>query len=521
MIKHAQGHGPLVLIILDGWGMRAEKQHNGIALAHKPFFDALWRDYPHTLIDGSGPAVGLPKGVMGNSEVGHMNLGAGRIVYTGLSQIYTAIENGEFFKNEVLLGAVRQANNYQGRLHLMGLLSDGAVHSHLDHLYAMLEIAKQNNVRDVVIHCFMDGRDTPPKDGIKYITQLEDQIKSIGVGRIGSVSGRYYAMDRDQRWDRVETAFLAICGRADSKTSDYKAYMQSSYDRGEGDEFIKPVTVVGDDGQPLTVVDARDAMIFYNFRADRAREITRAFVDKNFEGFDRKGQQLPAVFVCASPYDKTIEAPIAFEPVYPKNIFPEILSNKGVRQLRIAETEKYAHVTFFFNGGRDVLFEGEERELIPSPKVATYDLMPEMSAFKVKDKLIEHLKSQKYGVVICNLANADMVGHTAVPKAIIKAVEVVDRCLSEIIPVVLSCGGKALVISDHGNAEEMVDKHGEPMTAHTTNLVPCILVSKEHAGVRLSDGGRLCDVAPTMLALMGLEVPKEMTGKNLVISPDP
>jgi 2,3-bisphosphoglycerate-independent phosphoglycerate mutase len=507
---------PLVLLILDGWGYREDRENNGIELANKPFFDSLWQDYPHSLIDGSGPAVGLPEGIMGNSEVGHMNLGAGRIVFSGLSQIYQAIEDKSFEKNPAYLQAIEQVKTSGSCLHLMGLLSDGAVHSHQDHLYALLELAKKNGVANVAVHCFMDGRDTPPQDGIKYLKQLQDKIEIIGVGHIASISGRFYAMDRDKRWDRVEKAFLAIQGKADEQAKDALAYMQASYDQDIGDEFVKPVSILNEQGISTSIA-AEDAVIFFNFRADRAREITHAFVDGKFADFDRQGASLPKVFVCNAPYEESIKAPIAFMPTYPKRILPEILAENGMAQLRIAETEKYAHVTFFFNGGKEVVYELEERVLIPSPKeVSTYDQKPEMSAYLVKDELIKRLQSGKYSVVICNFANTDMVGHTAVPDAIMKAVEAVDDCLSQIIPELLKLDGSAFITADHGNAEQMIDDNGIPLTAHTTNLVPLIYVSNDKKSAEIKTGGRLCDVAPTMLNLLGVKVPEEMTGVNLI-----
>lgn len=510
---------PVLLIILDGWGHRAETKDNGIALARKPFFDSLINNYPHTLIDGSGPAVGLPAGIMGNSEVGHMNLGAGRVVYSGLSQIYRAIEDGGFFTNPALLTAVMHTRHHNSTLHLMGLLSDGAVHSHQDHLYALLDLAKRHALKDVAIHCFMDGRDTPPNAGVKYLRQLADRIQSVGIGRIASVSGRYFAMDRDGRWERVETAFRAICGTGAVKTSNAVAYAEQSYTSGIGDEFIVPASVVNKNGI-ATAIRADDAVIFFNFRADRARQIAHAFVDKHFVSFNRGKQELPGVFVAMAPYDSELKIPVAFTPQYPINTLPDVLEKNGIRQLRIAETEKFAHVTFFFNGGRDAAYAGEERVLIPSPRdVPTYDKKPAMSAMAVKDELIMRLKSGGYGVVICNFANPDMVGHTAIPEAIVKAVATVDQCLAEIVPEVLNRNGVLLITADHGNAETMKDENGEPMTAHTTNLVPFILVGsawRGTSGACLRAGGRLGDVAPTMLELMGIEPPPEMTGKSLL-----
>lgn len=512
----ASQNQPLVLIILDGWGYRQRDQANGIEQAQKPFFDRLWRDYPHTLIDSSGPAVGLPKGIMGNSEVGHMNLGAGRIVYSGLAQIYHAIETGEFFTNPAFGQAVSHVKKNEGTLHLLGLLSDGAVHSHQDHLYALLTLAKKNNLARVAVHAILDGRDTSPQSGIDYLKGLKARLGETGVGRLASLSGRYYAMDRDRHWRRTEKAFWAVCGRSTTVTRDPLAYLTESYGMGVGDEFVVPASVTDETGT-VSSVKGSDAMIFFNFRADRARQISHAFASKEFDGFDRRDQQLPGVFVCAAPYDKALNVPVAFEPEYPKRTLPEILADNGVKQLRIAETEKYAHVTFFFNGGRDVVYEGEERRLIPSPReVPTYDKKPEMSAFWIKEALMAELGAKKFGVVIANFANADMVGHTAIPEAIVKAVETVDQCLAEIVPKVLAQGGTVIITADHGNAEEMVDKYGLPMTAHTTNLVPFILISDRYKNNRLRSGGRLCDVAPTMLKILGIEPPAEMTGVSLL-----
>jgi 2,3-bisphosphoglycerate-independent phosphoglycerate mutase len=507
---------PLVLLILDGWGHRAEKKDNGIELAHKDFFDSLMKNYPHTLIDGSGPAVGLPPGIMGNSEVGHMNLGAGRIVYSGLAQIYQAIADKTLFTNPALIKAIHQVKTKKSTLHFLGLLSDGAVHSHQDHLFSLLDFARHHGVSDVALHLFLDGRDTAPCDGIHFVRKLKECVKKTGVGRVASVSGRYYAMDRDQRWDRVAQAFQAMQGLSENNTADIEKYILDAYAKGIGDEFMLPVSVVDDNGK-TTSIDKNDAMIFFNFRADRARQISHAFVDEVFSGFDRGESERPQVYVCLYPYEAQLKADVALRPEYPQRIFGEILSEKGLTQLRIAETEKYAHVTFFFNGGRDEVFPGEDRVLIPSPKeVSTYDKKPEMSAFLVKDELLKRLHSGVYDVVIGNFANTDMVGHTAVPNAIFKAVETVDQCLSEIVPVILALGGTVLITADHGNAEEMVDKNGAPMTAHTVNLVPFLVVSDKFKSAKLKSGGRLCDVAPTMLKILGLAQPEEMTGESFL-----
>lgn len=508
-------NSPAVLIILDGWGHRLDPHDNGIAMAATPYFDSLLKNYPNALIDGSGPAVGLPEGIMGNSEVGHMNLGAGRIIYSGLSQIYNAIENKSFFSNDALLAATKQVHSHNSTLHILGLVSDGAVHSHQDHLYALLELAKQQGVTDVAIHCFLDGRDTAPKDGKKYIQALLKKIKEIGVGRIASLSGRYFAMDRDQNWDRIEKAYRAMNGESKNQTDDPLSYIQSQYDQDIADEFLEPVCVVNSQNKK-TKIQNHDACVFLNFRADRARQMSHLLTDQEFSHLKRG--ELPAVFVAMTPYDNQLQAKVAFQPSYPEETLGELVAEQGWKQLRIAETEKYAHVTFFFNGGQDKVFSGEERVLIPSDKsVATYDLKPEMRAVEVKDALIENLNTKNFKLVICNFANADMVGHTAKPKAIVKALEVLDQCLSEIIPAVLKKNGTVIITADHGNAETMVDENGEPMTAHTTNLVPFVLISNEASEITLRQtGGRLCDVAPTLLQILNLDQPKAMTGKTLI-----
>ncbi|MBI2339680.1 MAG: 2,3-bisphosphoglycerate-independent phosphoglycerate mutase [Deltaproteobacteria bacterium] len=510
---------PLLLIILDGWGHRAEKKDNGIALAKTPHFDHLWKSYPHTLIDGSGKAVGLPAGIMGNSEVGHMNLGAGRIVYSGLSQIYHAIEDGSFFDNPALLGATQSAKLNRSALHLMGLVSDGAVHSHQDHLYALLDLAKRQRIEKVFVHCFLDGRDTAPRDGIKFIRRLEEQIGKIGVGRIAGIHGRYYAMDRDKRWERIERAYDVLTGWNPGGVHLAEEYLAREYQQGNGDEFIPPESVLDEKGRPIGPIRDGDAVIFFNFRADRARQITQALTGPFFMEFNRKIIPKISAFVCMAPYDN-FSLPVAFWPSYPQRIFGEIVSENGLAQLRIAETEKYAHVTYFFNGGRDVAFPGEERILIPSPReVPTYDQKPEMSALLVADELINRINEDKYDVIILNFANADMVGHTAKPEAIVRAVETVDECVGRIVDLVLKMKGMAIITADHGNAEQMKDDAGGPHTAHTTNLVPFMLVSDAHRKNHLKkSGGHLCDVAPTLLELLHIPKPREMTGENLIVA---
>lgn len=508
---------PLILIILDGWGHRVEKKDNGIALAQTPHFDHLWKSYPHTLIDGSGKSVGLPEGIMGNSEVGHMNLGAGRIVYSGLSQIYHAIEDGSFFDNPALIEATQSARLNRSTLHLMGLVSDGAVHSHQDHLYALLDLAKRQGLDRVFVHCFMDGRDTAPQDGARYLAELETEMHKKGVGRIATVCGRYFAMDRDKRWDRIEKAYNVLVGESSGGMFSPVDYLRKMYRSGTGDEFIPPVSVLNEQKEPVGPIKDGDAVIFFNFRADRARQITRALTETGFADFER--QRVPKIsrFVCMAPYDN-FNLPVAFRPSYPQRIFAEIISEKGLSQLRIAETEKYAHVTYFFNGGKDVVFPGEERVMIPSPReVPTYDQKPEMSAVRITDELLNRLNQEKYDVIILNFANADMVGHTAKPQAISRAVSVVDECVGRVVETVLKMKGTALITADHGNAEQMVDSNSRPHTAHTTNLVPFILVSERHRKDHLKkSGGRLCDVAPTLLQLLHIPKPKEMTGESLI-----
>jgi len=511
---------PLVLIILDGWGHCENSAHNGIAQAKKPNFDKYWNEYPHTLIDGSGHAVGLPEGIMGNSEVGHMNLGAGRIVFSGLSQIYKSIEDKTFFRNPALLSACEAAKKNNSKLHLMGLLSDGAVHSHQDHLYALLDLAKQQGIKEVFIHCFMDGRDTPPQDGIKYMSQLQDVIAQKGIGKIASVCGRYYAMDRDKRWDRVKLAYDVLTGTNPQGDSDPIKIIQKSYDTGKVDEFILPQCVLNSSGEPIGAMSNNDAVIFFNFRPDRAREISQALTEKNFSDFVREKNPHLSSFVGMSVYDASFNIPAAFSPSYPQRILGEIVSENGLKQLRIAETEKYAHVTYFFNGGQDKTFPGEERILVPSAKeVPTYDHKPEMSAPMITEKVLAEIAADKFNVIVMNYANADMVGHTAIPKAIIPAVETIDSSLGKVIPAVLAKGGTVLITADHGNAEKMLDEKGNPHTAHTTNLVPFMLISNEYQKSQLQkSGGRLCDVAPTMLKILGIDQPTEMTGNSLLTS---
>ncbi len=501
---------PLVLCILDGFGHNPDSYGNAVAAAKKPNLDRLFASCPHTLIGASGMDVGLPDGQMGNSEVGHTNIGAGRIVYQELTRITKSIEDGDFFENEALVEAMKNAAADGRALHLMGLLSDGGVHSHITHLYGLLEMAKRCGVKEVNVHCFMDGRDVPPTSGKEYIEQLEAKMAEIGIGRIASVMGRYYAMDRDNRWDRVEKAYAAmVYGEGNKADSAVKA-MEDSYAAEVTDEFVVPTVIAGG-----SRIKAGDSVIFFNFRPDRAREITRTLVDPDFTGFERKNGFFPLTYVCFTQYDATMPGVlVAFHPQSLVNTFGEYISKLGKTQLRIAETEKYAHVTFFFNGGKEEPYAGEDRALIHSPKVATYDLKPEMSAYEVCDEMIRRIESGKYDVIILNFANCDMVGHTGVFDAAVKAVEAVDTCVGRIVEALEKCGGAMLLTADHGNADKMYEADGSPFTAHTTNPVPFLVYGVP--GAKLREGGRLADIAPTMLKIMGLAQPAEMTGKSII-----
>ena len=508
--------GPTVLLILDGYGVIAETEHNAIAQADTPVMDRLMKECPFVTGDASGLAVGLPDGVMGSSEVGHLNIGAGRIVYQDLTRITKAIEDGDFFENEALLKAIDNAKNKGTRLHIYGLLSDGGVHSHNAHLYALLELAKRHGLEKVYVHCFTDGRDTPPESGVVFIRELQDQMDRIGCGAIATVGGRYYGMDRDNRWDRVEKAYRALTlGEGVTADSALKAVTQS-YEKGDTDEFILP-TVVMKDGAPVATIDDGDSIIFFNFRPDRARELTRAFCCDDFDSFDR-GPRKQVTYVCFTDYDVTIPGKeVAFPKRIMTNTLGEWLAANGKKQARIAETEKYAHVTFFFNGGVEAPNPGEDRFLIPSQKVATYDLAPEMSAKEICDTLVEKIHSGEYDVIITNFANSDMVGHTGVEKATIEAVTFLDKCIGRVVEAVEAVDGQLFICADHGNAEAMVDKEtGAPLTSHTTNPVPFIMVNYDPA-YTLREGGCLADVAPTLLEMMGLEKPAEMTGQSLLI----
>ena len=510
------GKRPTVLLILDGYGLSEQTEHNAIALADTPVMDRLMEEYPFAKGNASGLAVGLPEGQMGSSEVGHLNMGAGRIVYQDLVRITKEIESGSFFENEALLKAMDNAKENGTSLHIFGLLSDGGVHSHNFHLYALLELAKRRGLNKAYVHCFTDGRDTPPESGKDYIRALQDEMDRIGCGRIATVAGRYYAMDRDNHWDRIEKAYRAITlGEGETADSAMEAVTQS-YAKGETDEFILP-TVVMENGAPTAVVGDGDSVVFYNFRSDRAKEMTRVFCCEAFDGFDR-GPRKQVTYVCFTDYDATIpNKEVAFEKEEMVNTFGEWLAANGLKQARIAETEKYAHVTSFFNGGKEAPNEGEDRFLIPSPQVATYDLQPEMSAQAVCDTLIDKIRSGEYDVIVANFANSDMVGHTGVEKAAVEAVECLDECIGRVVETIREVDGQLFICADHGNAEVMVNEEtGEPWTAHTSNPVPFILVNYDPAYC-LREGGCLADIAPTLIEMMGMEKPAEMTGKSLLI----
>ena len=507
---------PVVLMILDGSGLNDNCDHNAVCEGRTPVMDQLMSQCPFVKGNASGLAVGLPDGQMGNSEVGHLNMGAGRIVYQELTRITKSIQDGDFFDVPEFLQAVENCKKNHSALHLWGLVSDGGVHSHNTHIYGLLELAKRNGLDKVYVHCFLDGRDTPPASGKGFVEELEAKMKEIGVGKVASVMGRYYAMDRDNRWDRVERAYNALT-KGEGKTAVSAADgIQASYDAEVNDEFVEPFVVV-EDGKPVAVVNDHDSVIFFNFRPDRAREITRAFCDDEFKGFARE-KRLDLTYVCFTDYDDTIANKlVAFKKESIVNTFGQYLADHNMTQARIAETEKYAHVTFFFNGGVEEPNKGEDRILVPSPKVATYDLQPEMSAPAVCDKLVEAIKSGKYDVIIINFANPDMVGHTGIEDAAIKAIETVDACVGRTVDAVKETDGILFICADHGNAEQLVDyETGTPFTAHTTNPVPFILVNADPS-FKLREGGCLADIAPTLIELMGMEQPKEMTGKSLLV----
>lgn len=507
---------PTMLMILDGFGLNEKTYGNAIAFAHKPNLDDLFSRYPRTKLEASGTAVGLPHGQMGNSEVGHLNIGAGRIVYQDLSLISNAIDDGSFFENKVLISAMDRALTNNKALHLLGLLSDGGVHSHIDHLKALLKMANIRGLSNVYVHAFLDGRDVPPRSAKEYIEDLENYMAELGLGRIVLISGRYYAMDRDKRWERVKLAYDAMTLQEGRNANSALEAMDLAYANNENDEFVIPTCIISNDSDDnFTGIQDGDSMIMYNFRPDRAREITRAFVDSSFEGFERVVKLNSINYVCMTEYDATMpNVNIAYPPERLENTLGEYISSLGLTQLRIAETEKYAHVTFFFNGGVEEPNKNEDRILVPSPKVATYDLQPEMSAYQVTEQVIQAIHSEKYDVIILNFANADMVGHTGVMEATRKAIETLDECVPRIVEAVLGKGGQILLTADHGNADVMLDENENIVTSHSLNPVPLVHIADDP--VELKDGGRLSDIAPTMLELMGIKIPPEMTGKSLV-----
>ncbi len=502
-----------MLMILDGFGINESEKGNAIKAANTPNIDKLMKTCPTTVIYTSGMQVGLPDGQMGNSEVGHTNIGAGRVVYQELTRITKSIEEGDFFSVTEFVEAIENCKKNNSKLHILGLLSDGGVHSHIRHLFALLELAKRKDFEDVYVHCFLDGRDTPPASGESYIMQLEEKMKEKGVGKIASISGRFYAMDRDKRWQRVQKAYDALVNGVGNKATSAISAIEASYQKEVFDEFVEPTIIYSGDN-PVATISENDSVIFFNFRPDRAREITRTLVDPEFNEFETK--KLNLYYVCFTQYDETLpNVQIAFKPEALKNTFGEYISSKGLTQLRIAETEKYAHVTFFFNGGEEKQYLGEDRILVPSPKVETYDMQPEMSANEVTEKVVEAIKSKKYDSIILNYANPDMVGHTGSMEAAVKAIETIDECMQKVVDAVLEVEGTVLITADHGNAEQMIDeKTGEPHTAHTTNPVPLILVGKDDAKLK---EGKLADLAPTMLDIMELEKPQEMTGESLIL----
>ena len=502
---------PTMLMILDGYGINSSAYGNAISQASKPNLDKIFADYPGTTLKACGLDVGLPEGQMGNSEVGHLNIGAGRIVYQELTRITKAIEDGDFFENKALLAAIDHVKKNGSTLHLLGLLSDGGVHSHINHLLALTDLAAANGVKDMAIHCFLDGRDVPPRCAAEYIRTLQEHLDEIGIGRISVVSGRYYAMDRDKRWERVQLAYDAMTLGQGEHAPDGIAAVENGYARDENDEFVLPTFV-----EKGYTVNDNDAMIMFNFRPDRAREISRCFTDPDFDGFTRTKFPQNIHYVCMTQYDATLpNVTLAYPPETMHNTLGEYISDLGLTQLRIAETEKYAHVTFFFNGGVEAPSPNEDRILVNSPKVATYDLQPEMSAYEVTDKVIEAIDTDKYDLIILNFANADMVGHTGIMDAAKAAIEALDKCVPKILRSVMNKNGQVLLTADHGNADVMLDESGNTVTSHSLNDVPLIHISNDP--VKLMDGGRLCDIAPTLLDLMGLDIPEEMTGHSLAV----
>jgi 2,3-bisphosphoglycerate-independent phosphoglycerate mutase len=507
---------PCLLMILDGWGIGPKTPANAVTAARTPFLDRLAKSYPHTRLLCSGEAVGLPPGVMGNSEVGHLNIGAGRIVYQDLMRINRSIQDGSLEKNEALCRVMDRVKASGSALHLLGLVSDGGVHSHLDHLLALVKMARNRGLDRIFIHAVLDGRDTPPDSGAGYVRRIQD---TAGPGRIATICGRYFAMDRDKRWDRVQKAYQLYTQGIGISETDPVLAVQNAYNRGETDEFVKPVVMTDASAKPLAVIGDGDGAIFFNFRADRAREITQALTDSRFSGFTRSAFPSFCGFVCMTRYDETFDLPVAFGPVHLKQVLGETISRLGLRQLRIAETEKYAHVTYFFNGGEEAKFPLEDRCLIPSPReVATYDLKPEMSAHEVAGETVARIRSGRYDLIVLNFANMDMVGHTGVFEAAVRACETVDQCVAKVVPEILARNGAVLVTADHGNAECMADENGHPHTAHTLNPVPLILVDETRKSVSLRSEGILADIAPTMLEIMGIEIPGPMTGRGLIQS---
>ena len=503
-----------MLMILDGFGINPDPNSSAIERAKKPFIDKLFKEYPNTTISASGLAVGLPEGQMGNSEVGHLNIGAGRVVYQELTRITEDIKNGSFFDNKVLNNAIEHVIKNDSSLHLMGLVSNGGVHSHIEHLFALIDLAKAKGLKQVFIHAFLDGRDVPPRSAYTYLSQLREYIDEAGLGEIATISGRYYAMDRDRRWERVKKAYDALTLGEGRFASSEKDAIEKAYNNNENDEFLLP-TVIINDNKPTATINDNDSIIMFNFRPDRARQITRAFVDDTFNGFERTKRPKNLCYICMTEYDAEMpNVQVAYPTQSLKNTLGEYLANLNLRQLRIAETEKYAHVTFFLNGGIEAPFKGEERILIPSPKVATYDLKPEMSAYLITDRVVEIIKEKKYDFIILNYANPDMVGHTGVMEAAVKAIEVLDKCVERVVKALKEAGGQMILTSDHGNADCMFDEHGNTVTAHSLNPVPLLVMSDRP--VKLAEGGILADIAPTLLDLANIEKPKEMTGNSLL-----
>ncbi len=505
---------PTALIILDGFALRSEEKGNAVQQAKKPNFDRYWNDYPHSTLTACGEAVGLPEGQMGNSEVGHLNIGAGRIVYQSLTRINVAIRDGAFFNNQTFLRAVDHVKANRTSLHVFALLSDGGIHSHIEHVYALLKLAKENHVERVYVHGFLDGRDVPPKSAITYVKQLQTNMKEIGIGELATLSGRYYAMDRDRRWDRVEKTYRALVYGDGEQHTDPVQAIEAAYNRDVTDEFMLPTVLTKKDGSPVGTVSNNDAVIFANFRPDRAIQLSQVFTCEPFQEFER-GEQFPSNlhYVCMTDYSETVNGEVAFKTVNLQNTLGEVVSKAGLTQLRIAETEKYPHVTFFFSGGREEKYSGEERILIDSPKVATYDLKPEMSAYEVTDSLLAEIEADNYDVIILNFANPDMVGHSGLLEPTIRAIEAVDDCLGKIVDLIIDKGGAAIITADHGNADEVVTLDGNPMTAHTTNPVPVIVTKND---ITLRDDGILADLSPTLLDLLRVQKPIDMSGHSLI-----